>query len=115
MHLAERSRRENDVRILGLAEQCRLDGEEPGLRARLFGRQVEGGPDEDVPEALDRPVGLAAGAQFVSEGLGVRRLAPAEKGPHDREPVTQRGVPVAQERRRRALDRGVPAALVDHR
>src|SRR5205814_5164956 len=76
--------------------------------------QVERRPDEDVPEALDRAVGLAAGAQLVAEGLRVGRLVPAGEGAQDREPLAEGDMPVAEQRERRAPDRRRPAMLVEH-
>ena len=114
MHLAERPHRQDEVGVGGLTEQRRLHREEPGLGARLVRGQVERRADEDVPEALDRALRLAPGAQLAAEGLGVGRLVPAGKGAKDREPLAEGDVPVAEQRQRRAPDRRRAAALVEH-
>jgi hypothetical protein len=43
----------------------------PHRRADLAGRKVHARPDEDVPEAVDRAIGLPAVTQEVAEGLVV--------------------------------------------
>src|SRR5262249_56545738 len=69
VHLAERRGRQHEV-ARGASRPKRGHHREPGrLRLDLVRAQVEAGPDEDIPEALDRIVILAVPAQEGAEGL----------------------------------------------
>src|SRR5262249_48307140 len=57
---------------------------------------------------------LPARPQLVAERLRTGRRAPAQQRAHDREPVADGDVAVAEERYRRAPYRRPPPPLVDH-
>jgi hypothetical protein len=82
----------------------------------LVGAQIEPGPDEDVPEALDRRRRLPMPPEKLAEGLG---LAGFESGQPreqdgDPEPVANREVAIAKQRAGGRSRSSRAAALVNH-
>ena len=105
VHLAERGEREDEVARLPLAEQGRLHGEERRARRSppRCGR-LSAGPDEDVPEAVDRRLRLAEPAQERARSVSPSCVAgssrPSRRATRATPSRSRDGqVPVAQERR----------------
>src|SRR5205814_823585 len=73
VHPAEGLQREDEVGIAARPEERGSHGEQPGFAVDLVGRQVERGPDEDVPEALDRRVTRPEAAKDGAEALAGAR------------------------------------------
>ena len=100
VHLAERSRREQQVARSTAGEERGLHGEDAWRGAHLVRPKVERRPDEDVPEAVDACLRLAECPKqraerlvVVSAGIELRELA--RHAPR-REPLAQADVPVTQ-------------------
>ena len=88
VHLPERPRRQQQVGVAALAEQRRSHREVAGRGARLVAAQVQRRADEDVPEAVDRALRLAAEAQRVRERLAAG-VAPAAERAQDPQPLAE--------------------------
>ena len=91
MHRAERLHGEQQVARAAPAEQGGLHGEDRVVGTGLLAREVEGRPDEDVPEAVDLLLVLAEAAEELGERpVGVRRRgqSPQPEG-HARDPETE--------------------------
>jgi hypothetical protein len=69
VHFPERLRREQEIPGTAAAEERGLDGEDPVIGAGLLAGQVEGGPDEHVPEAVDLLLVLTPVAEQTRERL----------------------------------------------
>ena len=114
--LAERRDRQDEVARRAPRAQRRRDGEESGRGVHLVHPEVQRGPEEDLPEAVDRRLGLPLGAQELAEGAasGPEACDPCREG-DDPQPVGQGDVPVAEKRQEPVADRRDAAALVDRR
>ena len=97
MHFPERRHREQEVARALVREERGRDGEPADARVRVLAAEVERRPHEDVPEAVDRGIGLPVRAEEIGEGaLGrVKPGRPCEQ-PEDPQPVAERDVGVAE-------------------
>src|SRR5262245_52122196 len=117
VHGPERPGGEDHVRGRRLSEQCRPHGEDAHRRARLVGAEVERRTDEYVPDAVDLEVGSAEPAEECSDRLAVYafRAAEREQRSDDLDALAPRKVAVAEDRERRAADRGDAGVFADDR
>src|SRR5262249_38401685 len=105
--------REDEIGVRARAEECGAYREEAGRCVDLVGAQVERGPDEHVPEAVDRGVARAEPAEDVAEGLAWPRLRAATPCRDDRnaQTVAQRQMRIAEQGGQARLDVGARAVL----
>ena len=107
---------EDDVARCAIGEQSGAHREDAPLGAHFVCAEVQRGPDEDVPEAIDRLIGAAELAEQRAEGLLVgSALRQAAHGIRHSQPVSQREMAVTEERRGRAADGRRAAVFGDHR
>ena len=114
---AERLPREDEIGARASTEQRRAHSEQAGGRVHLIYGKVEGRPDEDVPEALDRRVRRAETPEHIAECLArpCLRAATPQGGQRDAHAVAKRNVCVTHQRPETRFDLCTPSLLVDHR
>ena len=78
VHPAERLRRENQIAVSAGPEQSRPHREQAGFGVDFVRRQVERGPDVDVPETVDGPARLSEAPEQLAERLTRIRLRGAQ-------------------------------------
>ena len=116
MHLPERCHRQDEIARRTAGTQCAEDREARDLGFHLVGPQIQAGPDENVPEALDRRHGLPVTPEELAEGLALPRRQSRQSRQEQSDPqaVAEDEVPVTEERTEAVADLRGPAALVDH-